>query len=78
MKQNVKYIEKLTLRWLLLSARISLYFGDFHPSTSHFFPLGNTSNIFYILPLTTSSVLSAFPIALLFPGSQRNCHDGRI
>lgn len=40
MKQNVKYIEKLTLRWLLLSARISLYFGDFHPSTSHFFPIG--------------------------------------
>ena len=36
MKQNVKYVEKLTLRWLLLSPRVSLYFGDFHPSASHF------------------------------------------
>lgn len=36
MKQNVKYVEKLTLGWLLISPRVSLYFDDFHPSTSHF------------------------------------------
>lgn len=34
MKQDVKCLEKLTVRWLL---QVSLYFGSFHPSTSHFF-----------------------------------------
>lgn len=36
MKQNAKFIEKLTVRLLLLGPRVSPYFGDFHPSTSHF------------------------------------------
>lgn len=35
-KQNVKYLEKLMVRLLLLSPRVSLYFGDFYPSTFHF------------------------------------------
>lgn len=36
MKQNVKYVENLTLRYALTPSRVSLYFGDFHHSAFHF------------------------------------------
>jgi len=72
MKHNVKYVENLTLRLLLLSPRVSLYFGDFHPSSSHNRKclkcrLGSSSHFrFCSLHISSSFTIPRFPKKLLW------------